>query len=240
MEPVLRVRGLGKQVGAPSRQLFQGLTLEAHPGEMVAVCGRSGSGKSTLLNVVGGLDTEFQGEVHVAGQDLRALDDDARSALRLRTVGMVFQAFHLVEHLTLLRNVTLPARFATKEEQELARTRGMDLLKSVGLADRANQTPTSLSGGERQRVAIARALVMGPRLLLADEPTGNLDRTTADDVLKVFRELTLGAGAAVLLVTHDERIAELAHRTVRLVDGEAQVEPRRINGTHNGTGVKVS
>lgn len=216
---VLTVRGLTKRVGLPPRTLLMNLALEVRPREMVAVCGRSGCGKSTLLNIVGGLDGSFSGEVHVDGRSLSSLTDGERSHVRLYKVGMVFQSFYLVEHLSLLNNVLLPARFANARDRDAAADRAPRLLKAVGLGSRMHDLPAPLSGGERQRVAIARALVMNPALLLADEPTGNLDRTTADGVLRVFRELTVHAGSSVLMVTHDAAVASMADRTLWLTEG---------------------
>jgi len=218
--PVLDIRGLSKRVGQPPRTLLGGLSLHVDAGEMVAVRGRSGSGKSTLLNLAGGLDLAFEGDVRVDGQDVKRLSDAQRSQLRLNTVGMVFQAFHLMDHLSILENVLLPTRFAPSGVRDAQRTRAMELLGEVGLGGRARERPNILSGGERQRVAIARALLMRPRLLLADEPTGNLDRATAEHVLDVFSALVKTSGAAVLLVTHDAHVAQRAARTV-FIDADA-------------------
>lgn len=224
MAPVLELRGLTKRVGGPPRTLFDGLTLQLSAGETVAVCGRSGCGKSTLLNLCGGMDTVHDGQVCVEGRVLRDLSEDERSDLRLRTVGFVFQAFHLVDHLTLLQNVMLPARFLPRAEGLALMERARLLLETVGLGGRAQDRPSILSGGERQRVAIARALVMKPRLLLADEPTGNLDRETAAGVLDLFSRMTREEGVAVLLVTHDAAVAARADRTVWLRDGLLHAE----------------
>jgi ABC-type lipoprotein export system ATPase subunit len=230
--PILRVTGLGKQVGSPPRELFRDLSVTVDRGELVAVCGRSGCGKSTLLNIVGGLDGAYLGRVELDGVALRDLGDDERSGLRLHQVGMVFQAYYLVDHLSLLANVLLPARFADAAARREAARRAPDLLAAVGLSHRAQETPGPLSGGERQRVAIARALVMQPALLLADEPTGNLDRATAQGVLSVFRDLAARAGSAVLLVTHDPSVASVAHRTVWLREHtlhDDATPPRGVN-----------
>lgn len=224
MSAVLEMRGLKKTVGQPPRTLLNGLTLDVNAGEVVAVRGRSGSGKSTLLNMAGGLDLAYDGEIRVDGHDLKRLTDGQRSQLRLRTVGMVFQAFHLMDHLTILQNVLLPTRFAPAGERDAQRARALELLRDVGMADRAEDRPNILSGGERQRVAIARALLMRPRLLLADEPTGNLDKATAEGVLDVFSSLVKNAGTGVLLVTHDAAVAERAHRTVFIDGGTAHTQ----------------
>ncbi|MBI5497883.1 MAG: ABC transporter ATP-binding protein [Deltaproteobacteria bacterium] len=217
--PVLTLSGVTKRVGRPPRVLFDGLSFTVAAGETVAVRGRSGCGKTTLLNLAGGLDLAFDGSVLVDGRDVRALGDTERSAMRRTVVGMVFQAFHLVEHLTLLGNVLLPARFCSAAERAGTPARARALLTEVGLGDRADATPAGLSGGERQRVASARALLMQPRLVLADEPTGNLDRATADGVLDVLARLVLEAGSAVMVVTHDPAVAARATRRLLLADG---------------------
>jgi putative ABC transport system ATP-binding protein len=224
MSAVLEMRGLIKSVGTPARTLLNGLTLDVNAGEVVAVRGRSGSGKSTLLNMAGGLDLAYDGDIRVDGHDLKRLSDAQRSHLRLKTVGMVFQAFHLMDHLTILQNVLLPTRFARAGERDTQRGRALELLRDVGMGDRSEERPNILSGGERQRVAIARALLMRPRLLLADEPTGNLDKTTADGVLDVFSSLVKSAGTGVLLVTHDASVAARAARTVIIDGGTAHAQ----------------
>ncbi len=219
MTAVLALRDVGKTVGQPPRTLFTQLSFELEPGQSIALCGRSGSGKSTLLNLAGGMDLHYQGSITVDGQELRTLDDGARSALRRSTVGLVFQAFHLLDHVNILSNVLLPARFASAAQRAVATPRAKQLLEQVGLANRALEHPTILSGGERQRVAIARALLMSPRLILADEPTGNLDRATADGVLALFLDLVAQQHAALLLVTHDPAVAARMERTLWLKDG---------------------
>jgi putative ABC transport system ATP-binding protein len=197
------------------RRLFEGLSLALMPGEFVAVMGESGVGKSTLLNVIAGLDTADKGWVAIDGTSLDALDEAARTRLRRDRIGFVFQAFHVLPHLTLGQNVALPLvlqRLATAE----ATARAKEALDAVGLEGRANDYPRQLSGGELQRVAIARALVHRPALLLADEPTGNLDPDTAGRVMALFADQVRRSGAAALLVTHSDAVAAAADRTLLL------------------------
>ncbi len=219
---MIRLRGVVKRFreAGRDRPVLDGLDLEVPPGEMVAVVGPSGSGKSTLLYLVGGLDADFEGEARVAGHDLRALSERERAAFRDREVGFVFQAFNLLPQLTALENACLPGWF----EGGGARPRsalldaGREALARVGLGDRAGDRPGQLSGGQRQRVAIARALFAGPRLLLADEPTGNLDTATGEGIIQLFAELARG-GMTVLVVTHEERVSQAAARVLRLEGG---------------------
>ncbi len=207
---LLRARGLAKSYGEVA--VFSGVDLDLQPGEIVALLGESGSGKSTLLNCLAGLDEADAGEIALDGADLRALDDDARSALRRRSLGFVFQAFHLLPHLSVADNVALPLRLlGQRDEGQVAA-----MLAAVNLQDMAARMPRQLSGGQLQRVAIARALVHRPRLVLADEPTGNLDPRHAGEVLELLRRCTREAGAACLLVTHSEAAAQAADRRLRL------------------------
>lgn len=224
MTAVLAFDGVTKTVGQPPRTLFGGLSFALEAGQSVALCGKSGSGKSTILNLAGGMDLAYDGAITVDGQQLRTLSDHARSTIRRTTVGLVFQAFHLLDHVNILQNVLLPARFATAAQRDGAPARARALLDQVGLGHRALERPTILSGGERQRVAIARALVMSPRLILADEPTGNLDRATADGVLALFLELVHRQHAALMLVTHDPAVAARMDRTLWLSGGGVSSE----------------
>ncbi|MBM3463609.1 MAG: ABC transporter ATP-binding protein [Armatimonadetes bacterium] len=195
------------------------LTLE--PGEVVCLLGRSGSGKSTLLHLLGLLDRPDRGRVTLCGQDTGALGERARAALRLRHVGFVFQASHLVEHLTARENVALPLRYAGIASAERLQ-RADAVLERVGLSERRPFYPRQLSGGEQQRVALARALVTvgdAPRVILADEPTGELDSRTAEDVAGLFVAAAREAGCAVLIVTHDETLTRIAARVLRMDDG---------------------
>jgi putative ABC transport system ATP-binding protein len=188
------------------------------PGEAVAVMGRSGSGKSTLLNLLAGLERPTSGRIAYRGRDLSALDEDALALWRRDNIGLVFQSFHLIPTLSALENVAFPlypAKMTTAER----RRRAAERLAQVGLAERATHRPSRLSGGEQQRVAIARALVNNPGLILADEPTGNLDSATGDEILALFQRLRVETGAALLIITHDEKVAALADRVVRMQDG---------------------
>ncbi|GAC1342054.1 MAG: ABC transporter ATP-binding protein [Myxococcales bacterium] len=195
--------------------LLRNVSLCVDRGEFVAVEGQSGSGKSTLLHLLGGLDRDYQGEVRVLGRDLRELDDRALSALRNRELGFVFQSFNLLPGLTALGNVLLPEAFGDIPD---ARARAREALARVGLAGKEGARPAALSGGERQRVAIARALVARPPLLLADEPTGNLDAATGHEIIQLFRDLHQG-GMTLLIVTHEIRVSKAASRVLLLRDG---------------------
>lgn len=212
--PMLALAGLRKSVPG-GRVLFERLDLEVAPGEIVAVTGESGVGKSTLLNLIAGLDDADGGRIAVAGQPLETLDDDGRTRLRRDRVGFVFQAFHILPHLSLAQNVALPLVLQGAGGAEGLR-RATAMLEAVGLAGRAGSRPSELSGGELQRVALARALVHRPALVLADEPTGNLDPETAERILDLFVQQVRGSGAAAVLVTHSERAAAVADRRLRL------------------------
>jgi putative ABC transport system ATP-binding protein len=205
-----------EQDTAPVRAL-RGADLSVARGEFVAIMGPSGCGKSTLLNIIAGLDIPDEGEVVVAGQSLIGLDEDALAIMRRRHVGIVFQFFNLLEGMTVLENVVMPALIAGTK-RKAAETRARDLLDLLGLGDKARQAPATLSGGQRQRLAIARALANEPTLVLADEPTGALDSEGGEEVLELFRRLHQG-GQTILLVTHDQPVADAAERLVRMRDG---------------------
>ena len=213
-DPVLDIRGLAKAVPG-GRRLFSGLELSVAPGEIIAIMGESGIGKSTLLNLIAGLDAADAGSIRIAGVDLAGLSDDARTVLRRDRIGFVFQAFHILPHLTLAQNIALPLVLAHGPAAEaLARAEAM--LAKVGLGGRNNDYPAQLSGGELQRIAIARSLVHRPALILADEPTGNLDPETADRVLALLLAEARASGAAAVIVTHSERAAAVADRVLVL------------------------
>ena len=206
--------------GAHQLPVLRGVDLEVGPGELVAIVGPSGSGKSTLLHVAGGLDRDYRGRISVDGKDLSSLPARELARLRNATIGFVFQAFNLLPGLSAVENVMLPGmlREAGGEPPGAVRSRAVDALIRVGLAGKAGAPPARLSGGERQRVAIARALFARPRVLLADEPTGNLDVTSGEEVIRLFAELA-GGGMAVLVVTHEERVSRAAARVLQLREG---------------------
>jgi putative ABC transport system ATP-binding protein len=215
--PLLSLTGLKKTVPG-GRVLFEGLDLRLDRGEFVAVKGESGVGKSTLLNLVAGLDVPDSGEIAIDGVELDGLDDDARTLLRRQSIGFVFQAFHILPHLTLNQNIALPL-VLQRADSDTAMKRANEMLAAVGLEGRGEDYPRALSGGELQRVAIARALVHRPSLLLADEPTGNLDPETATRILDLFAKEVRNAGAATLLVTHSDVAASVADRALTLTRG---------------------
>ena len=204
-----------------------GVDLELEEGSFTALVGRSGSGKSTLMNLIGGLDRPTSGEMIVDGQKLAEMSDRELALFRRNTVAFVFQFYNLIPSMSALRNVELPLALAGVSRPQ-RRARAAELLDLVGLTDRADHPPPKLSGGEQQRVTIARALVNKPKLLLADEPTGNLDTKTADEILERFRQLNAERGLTVLMVTHDIGLAAAAaQRTIRLSDGKIVNDERR-------------
>jgi putative ABC transport system ATP-binding protein len=216
---VLSARGIGKTVrsGISDLIILQDIDLEVISGEAVAIVGASGSGKSTLLAILAGLDTPTIGSVRLDGSDLFALDEDARAELRGRAVGFVFQSFQLLPALSALENVMLPLELAGRPDAQ-AQARAM--LERVGLAERLGHYPKHLSGGEQQRVALARAFVVQPRVLMADEPTGSLDAASGEAVIQLMFELNAQAGTTLLMVTHDEQLAQRCGRIVRLAGGK--------------------
>jgi putative ABC transport system ATP-binding protein len=215
---IVQTRGLGKVVpsGSGSLTILQDIDFSARAGEAVAILGASGSGKSTLLGLMAGLDLPSTGRVWLDGTDITALDEDGRARLRARLLGFVFQSFQLLPAFTALENVMLPLELAGAAEAE---AQAREMLGRVGLGARLHHYPKHLSGGEQQRVALARAFVMRPRLLLADEPTGNLDAATGGEVIDLMFELNAAAGTTLILVTHDEHLARRCGRHVRLVAG---------------------
>ncbi len=221
-DPIIRIRDLTRRyaMGGETIHALQGVTLDIQRNEYVAIMGPSGSGKSTLMSVLGCLDTPSSGEYWLNGQEVSRLSDDALARVRNREIGFVFQTFNLLPRATALHNVELPLVYAgvparTRREQAAA------ALTQVGLAERMDHRPNELSGGQRQRVAIARALVNQPSILLADEPTGNLDSVTSEEIMRVFGELH-AAGQTVLMVTHEPDIAACAARVVTLRDGRIE------------------
>ncbi|MBU4609313.1 ABC transporter ATP-binding protein [Achromobacter sp. GG226] len=234
-DPVLRLSGVRKSfnVGRPNEaEVLHGIDLTLPRGDFAALIGPSGSGKSTLLNLIAQLDAPTAGEILLDGHATRTLDDTARTALRRRTLGFVFQFHHLIPAFTALENVLMPLMIAGGRPDAAARDRAQALLHEVGLGEHAGKRPTELSGGQQQRVAVARALVHRPLLVVADEPTGNLDTQTADTVFDLFRRVHDREGCAVLVVTHDARLAETCDRRIRLVDGFI-VEDTALHHTQN-------
>jgi ABC-type lipoprotein export system ATPase subunit len=226
---LLRARGLRKNYGKGEGlvRAVDEVDLDVAPGETLAVMGPSGCGKSTLLHLLGGLDRPSAGELWLKDRRTDRLSERALAGLRRREIGFVFQAFHLMDELTARENVELPALLAGRTPRQ-ARRRALTLLDRVGLADRANHLPSALSGGQRQRTAIARALVNEPLVVLADEPTGNLDSGATLDVLRLFDQLH-ASGLTLVIVTHDERVAATADRLVSMRDG-ALVDETRLTG----------
>lgn len=220
-EPLVAIADLVKEYGPPAARLrvIHELNLAIREGEQIALLGKSGSGKSTLLNLLGGLDVPTSGSIRVAGRDLAGMTSNQRAEYRLNTVGMIFQSFYLVPSRSALENVEMPMVLAGRPRAE-RRTLATAALEAVGMGSRMIHRPGELSGGERQRVAIARALVNRPRLLLADEPTGNLDTATGEQVVSILLEFLRSSGAALILVTHDEELARrCATRILRMQDG---------------------
>jgi len=221
MSDLLQANNLQKLFGV--LQAVREASLRIAPGEIVAVMGRSGSGKTTLLHMLAGLERPTAGKILYRGEDVGSLDEDALALWRRANIGLVFQAFHLIPTLSAMENVAFPLypmRMSILER----RVRAGAHLDQVGLSDRAQHRPSRLSGGEQQRVAIARALVNNPPLIFADEPTGNLDSATGDEILELFKKLRNETGAAFLIITHDDKVAAAADRVLIMVDGILQNE----------------
>ncbi|MDE2422535.1 MAG: lipoprotein-releasing ABC transporter ATP-binding protein LolD [Gammaproteobacteria bacterium] len=219
--PVLAASNLSKTFteGKNKVTILHGLELSVAAGEFVSIIGSSGSGKSTLLHLLGGLDLPTTGEVRVQGELLSSMNETQRGDVRNRSLGFVYQFHHLLPEFDAVENVTMPLLFRRDVNVDEARVRAVNLLKRVGLGHRLDHKPGELSGGERQRVALARALVTQPAIVLADEPTGNLDRRTASDILALLGELRRDLGMALLIVTHDESLAGAADRVMHMQDG---------------------
>jgi putative ABC transport system ATP-binding protein len=224
--PVLDVRGVTKVYGEADTAVhaLRGVSLVVERGDYVAIMGTSGSGKSTLMNIVGCLDIPSDGRYLLDGTDVGSLDDRRLSILRNRKIGFIFQSFNLIPRMTALANVELPLAYGGVRPAE-RRRRAIAALQQVGLGDRVDHEPNELSGGQQQRVAVARALVTAPALLLADEPTGNLDTRSTDDVLGILDQLSL-SGRTIVIITHEDEVAKRAKRVIRLVDGQI-IEDRR-------------
>jgi putative ABC transport system ATP-binding protein len=218
-EPFIQVTDLWKtfSMGRVTVNALAGVDLEVEPKTMGVVMGPSGSGKSTLLHLIGGLDRPTRGQIQVGGQAIDSLDENSLAVYRRKTVGFIFQSFNLIPSMSAMENVSFPMRFARIPRRQ-RHSRALDLLQRVGLGGRAHHRPTELSGGEQQRVAIARALVNDPHLILADEPTGNLDTASGVSIMQLLSELHK-SGRTVLVVTHDRRMTSFATHTIHLLDG---------------------
>lgn len=234
MSSVIKLRNITRNfpLGNEVVKVLKGIDLDIEKGEYVALMGPSGSGKSTLMNLLGCLDTPTSGTYELSGQNVSNLSDDELAEIRNKEIGFVFQTFNLLPRTTALENVALPMIYAGKSKKERTE-RAKKVLTDVGLADRMDHKPNQLSGGQRQRVAVGRALVNHPSIILADEPTGNLDSKTSVEIMNLFNQIH-AAGNTVILVTHEEDIAENAHRIIRLRDGMIESD------TKNEKGIEVS
>ncbi len=226
-DPIIRAEDLWRtyQMGAEEIHALRGVSFRIEPNEYVAVMGPSGSGKSTLMNLIGCLDTPTKGTYVLRGKVVSEMNDDELAAIRNREIGFVFQTFNLLPRASALHNVELPLVYAgVAKEARLERAR--EALRTVDLTDRMHHKPNELSGGQRQRVAVARALVMKPSILLADEPTGNLDSATGEEIMRLFEKLHQD-GNTIILVTHERDVAEHAHRTIHIRDGKIESDERK-------------
>ncbi len=226
MTPLIETRHATRILsGEIDTTLVRNIDLAINPGEFVAITGPSGSGKSSLMYLLGLLDTPTSGDVLIQGQPTAKMDEDTRAKLRLETLGFVFQFHFLLAEFSALDNVTLPMRALGKLSDKAMRARGLDLLTRLGLKDHAHKRPDQLSGGQRQRVAIARALANDPQVILADEPTGNLDTASTEQVFGIIQTLVGEAGRSVIIVTHDPHLARRASRRLHVVDGQLAPVP---------------
>ncbi|BDA73736.1 ABC transporter, ATP-binding protein [Rivularia sp. IAM M-261] len=223
MSPLIQIQNLRKEFneGASTRMVIHDINIEFSEGEFIVLLGQSGSGKSTLLNLISGIEKPTAGTVLIKNTAITELSERACTLFRRDNIGFIFQFFNLIPTLTVLENITLPQELAGKKGKDLEK-QALSLLEKVGLADRYNTFPDKLSGGQQQRVAIARALLHQPMLLLADEPTGNLDEETGEKVLNLLLELTRGANKTLIMATHNPEIASLANRVLRMQDGRLQ------------------
>lgn len=224
--PIVQCENVRKtyQMGAVSVPALRGISFDIHAGEYVSIMGPSGCGKSTLLNILGCLDRPSEGRYRLGGEDVSQLDDDALSVIRGKRLGFIFQSYNLIQQLSVLENIEVPLYYQGRPEAE-CRKISMELAARVGLEHRLHHRPYELSGGQQQRVAIARALANDPLVILADEPTGNLDSTSGEEILKIFADLNR-QGKTIILVTHDPNIARHCSRTIRLRDGEIESDVR--------------
>ena len=221
-QTIISAQNLTQKIQLAQKQLtiFENLNFDIQEGEQVAITGRSGSGKSTLLGILATLDQASSGKLVVCGESIAELNEEQRAEVRLKHIGFVFQSFQLLPHLTALENVMLPLRLQEKFKYAAAEQKALNLLKRVGLERQALQTPKVLSGGEQQRVAIARALIREPKIIFADEPTGNLDGETATEIEQLLFELNRELGTTLVLVTHDPKLAAQCQRHYALIDGQ--------------------
>jgi|SRR3989344_245677 len=221
MSKIIQLKNVSKtyQIGETKVNALNNLSLDVNKGEFIAIMGPSGSGKSTAMNMVGSLDTPTTGQVILDGYDISKLEESQLATIRGKKIGFVFQTFNLLPSMTALENVMLPIAFQNKISRELREKKATDMLNLVGLGDRLHNKPGQLSGGQRQRVAIARALVNEPEVILADEPTGNLDSKTGQDVMNLLENLNRKHKKTIILVTHDKEIAKRADRILNLKDG---------------------
>ncbi len=223
--PIIQLKDIGKQYQIDDEVIFtalKGITLSIQKGEFSSLLGPSGSGKSTLMHIIGLLDQPTQGEVIIDGKEISKIQDDELSTLRNEFVGFVFQQFNLINKLTILENIVLPTVYARKKLEYDPVKKAMEIMERFGIASKANSYPNRISGGQQQRVAIARSLIMNPKLILADEPTGNLDTKTGDEIMKLLKELNKEENITVLIVTHEPDIAAKTNRKIVIVDGELQ------------------
>ncbi|MDC9582379.1 ABC transporter ATP-binding protein [Xenorhabdus sp. PR6a] len=225
VESILEVHHLTKHVGQGEQviNILQGIELVVEPAQTIALIGESGSGKSTLLGIIAGLDDGSEGEVHLLGQNISHMNEEQRAQLRAENVGFVFQSFMLIPTLNALENVQLPALLRGESENQ-SRAQAIELLEQLGLGKRLKHMPAQLSGGEQQRVALARAFCTRPKILFADEPTGNLDRQTGDRIADLLFSLNQDYATTLILVTHDSQLAARCQRRLRLVDGKLREE----------------
>lgn len=228
-EPIIQVKNVIKRfpVGNSEITVLKGISFDIVPGEFVSIVGPSGNGKSTLLNMITGIDHPSEGEVIVTGQAVHKMSENQLAAWRGKQVGIIFQFFQMLPSLSLLKNVVLPMDFVKKLAPQERRERAMHLLDMVGLADQANKLPSMVSGGQQQRAAIARALANDPPLLVADEPTGNLDSKTSEDIFTLFNQL-VAEGKTMVMVTHSRSLAGRVQRTIEIRDGRISSDEKRV------------
>lgn len=215
--PIIKTQNLKKKfhMGEVEVEALKGINLEINEGEFVAIVGHSGSGKSTLLYMLGGLDKPTEGHVFIDGKDLSQMKDNALSKIRRTEIGFVFQFYNLVPVLNVIENILLPITL-DKRNESLYKDNAVKLLKTIGLTDRENHKPSQLSGGQQQRVAFARALINDPKIILADEPTGNLDSKSSEELLKLMKKMCKEEGKTIIIVTHDDAVSQMADRVIRV------------------------